>query len=57
MPRKQGKAVSESNGPVSQHNESGSDQLALTDMYRLFEEIFDRQLKLTESHFDPQDEI
>ena len=39
MPRKEGKAVPEGNGPVPQHDEFGPDQPTLADIYRLFEEI------------------
>ena len=52
MPRKQGKAVPEGNGPVPQQDEFGPDQPTLVDIYRLLEERFDRQLNLMKSHFD-----
>ena len=46
MPRKWSKAVPEGNGPVPQYEEFGSNQPILADLYRLFEEIFGRQLKM-----------
>ena len=50
------KAVAESNGPVPHQDEFGPDQPTLADVYRLFEESFDRQLKIMKSRFDQQDE-
>ena len=41
MPRKEGKAVPEGNGPVPQQKEFGSDQPTLADVYRMMEELFD----------------
>ena len=46
MPRNWSKAVPEDNGLVPQQEEFGSDQPTLADIYRLFEESFDRQLKI-----------
>ena len=54
MPRNCIKAVPEGNGPVPQE-ESRSDQFMLADVYRCFEERFDRQLEIMESHFDRQE--
>ena len=42
MPRKQGKAISESNGPVPYHDEFGSREPMMADLYRMFEKQFDR---------------
>ena len=56
MPWNWRKAVPEDNGPVPQQEKIGLDQLTLADVYRLFEERFDRQLKLIKSRFDRQDE-
>ena len=42
MPRKQSKAVPEGNGPVLHHDEFGSDESMMADIYRLLEEILDR---------------
>ena len=56
MPRKQGKVVPEGSGPVPQHDEFGPEQPKLVDMYRVFEERFDRQLNIIKIHFDQQDE-
>ena len=36
MPRKEGEAVREGNGPVPQHEEFGSDQPTLADVYHFF---------------------
>ena len=55
MPRNWSKAVPEGNGPVPQHDEFGPDQLTLTDMYRLFEERFNRQLNRMRTYYDQQD--
>ena len=57
MPRKWSKVVSEGNDPVPQEEEYGSDQPTLAHVYRLFEERFDRQLKVMKSHFDKLDEL
>ena len=57
MPRKRSKAVLEGNGPVPQQEEFRSDQPTLVDVYRLFEERFDRQQKVMKSHFDKLDEF
>ena len=56
MPRKASKAVSEGNGPVPQKEELGSSQLTWGDMYRLYEERFDRQLKRMDSFSDRMDD-
>ena len=52
MPRKDCEAVSEGNGPVPQQEEFGSGESTLVDVYRLFEEGFDRQQKIMDSFFD-----
>ena len=52
MPQKQGEAVPEDDDSVPRHDELGPDQPILADIYRLFEEIFDRQLNLMKRHFD-----
>ena len=51
------KAVPEGNVLVHQQDEFGSDQPTLADTYRLFDEIFVRQLKLMKSQFDKLDEF
>ena len=55
MPRKWSKAVHKGNGPVPQQEEFESDQPTLADVYRLFEESFDRQVKKKTSRFGPQE--
>ena len=57
MPRKGSEAVPESNGPVPQQEEFGSGHPMLADVYRLFEERFERQLKGVKSHLDKMDEL
>ena len=57
MPQTISKAVPEGNGSVPQQEEFGSDQPTLANVYRLFEERFDRQLKVMKSHFDKLDEL
>ena len=57
MLRKENEAVPEGNGPARQQEEFGSDQPMLADLYRLFEERFDRQLKIMKSCFEKMDEI
>ena len=52
MPRKESEAVPEGGGPVPQQEEFGSSGPALADIHRLFEERFDRQLKIMGSCFD-----
>ena len=52
MPRKESEAVPEGNGPVPKQEELGSDQPTLADIYQLFEERFERQLKRVKSHLD-----
>ena len=46
MPRKESETVPEGNGPIPQQEESGSGHLTLADLYRLFEESFNGQLKI-----------
>ena len=55
IPRNWSKAVPKGNGPVPQQEEFGPDQPTLADVYRLFEESFDRQLKIMKSRFDQQE--
>ena len=55
MPRKESEAVTEGNGPVPQQEEFGSSEPTLADVYRLFEERFDRQQKRMDSFFDGVD--
>ena len=55
MPRKESKAILEGNGPVPQQEEFGSREPTLADVYRLFEERFDRQQKRMDSFFDGMD--
>ena len=55
MPRKENEAVPEGNGPVPRQEDFGSDQPTLADVYRLFEEIFERQLEGVKSHLDKMD--
>ena len=57
MQRKQGKAIPEGNGHVPQNDEFEPDQPTLADIYRLFEEMFDRQLNVMKSCFDRLDEL
>ena len=45
MPRKQGKAVLEHNGPVPHHDRFGSREPTMADLDRMFEEPFDRMDK------------
>ena len=52
MPRNWSKAVPEGNGPVPQREEFGPDQPTLADVYRLFEESFNRQLKIMDELTD-----
>ena len=52
MLRNESEAVSEGNGLVPQQEEFRSGELTLVDVYRLFEERFDRQHKIMESCFD-----
>ena len=42
MPRKRSKAVPEGSGPVPHHDEFGSDQPTMADLYRMIEERFDK---------------
>ena len=55
MSRNGSKAIPEGNGPVPHKEEFGRDQPTLADVYRLFEESFNRNLKLMKSHLDQQD--
>ena len=55
MPRNWSKAVHEGNRSVPQQEELGSDQPTLVNVYRLFEESFDRRLKIMKSRFDQQE--
>ena len=52
-------AVPEGNGPAPHHNEFGSDEPTMTDIYRLFGKRFDRVKKnlfdKMTSHFDRQE--
>ena len=57
MPRIENKAVPESSGPVPLQEEFGSGEPTLADLYRLFKERFDRQLKIMKSCFVKMDEI
>ena len=54
MSRKENEAVPVGNGPVPQQEEFGSGEPTLADVYRLFEERFDRQQKIMDSRFDKQ---
>ena len=42
MPRKWSKAVPEGNDLVPRHDEFGSDEPTIVDLYRMLEESFDR---------------
>ena len=57
MPRKESEAVPEGNGSVPQQEEFGSGEPTLADVYRLFEERFDRQQKIMDSCFDRQENM
>ena len=52
MPRNRRKAVPKGNAPVPYKEDFGPDQPTMADVYRMFEEIFDRQLNLMKSRFD-----
>ena len=52
MPRKESEAVPEGDGPVPQQEEFGFGEPTLADVYRLFEERFDKQQKRMDSFFD-----
>ena len=52
MPQKESEPVSEGNAPVPQQEEFGSGEPALADVYRLFEERFDRQQKIMHNCLD-----
>ena len=45
MPQKKNKAVPDCNGLVPYHDEFGSDQLTMADLYRIIKERFDRSDK------------
>ena len=56
MPRNRRKAVPEDNGPVPHHDELVPDQATIVaDIYRLFEQRFDRKLNRLEIHFDQRE--
>ena len=55
MSRNWSKAIPEGIGLVPQQEEFVSDQPALADVYRLFEESFDRWLKIMKSRFGQQE--
>ena len=55
MPRKVSEAVPEGNGPVPHQEEFGSGEPMLADVYRLFEERFDKQQKIMDSFFNGMD--
>ena len=55
MLRKESEAVPEGKCPVPQQEEFGSGEPTLADVYRLFEEIFDRQQERMDSFFDGMD--
>ena len=57
MPRKESEAVPEGNGPVPQQEKFGSGEPTLADVYRRFEERFDRQQKIMDSCLDRQQKI
>ena len=52
MPRNWSKAVPESNGPVPQKEEFGSDQPTLADVYRMIEKLFDKSDRIMDEHAD-----
>ena len=52
---KESEAVPEGKCPVPQQEEFGSGEPTLADVYRLFEEIFDRQQERMDSFFDGMD--
>ena len=56
MRRNWSKAVPGGNGPVPKQEELVPDQPTVVDVYRLFEETYDRQLKVM-SHSDKLDEL
>ena len=57
MPRMENKAIPEGNGSAPQQEEYGSGKPTLANLYRLFEERFDRQMKIVKSCFEKMDEI
>ena len=52
---KESEAVPEGKCPVPQQEEFGSGEPTLADVYRLFEEKFDRQQERMDSFFDGMD--
>ena len=52
MSRNRSKAVSEGNDPVPYHDEFGSGEPAMADLYRILEETFDTMLARMRSLFD-----
>ena len=57
MPRKESEAVPGGNGPILQQEEFEPGEPTLADVYRLFEEKFDRQQKIMDSCLDRQQKI
>ena len=55
MLRKESEVVPEGNCPAPQQEEFGSGEPTLADVYRLFEETFDRQHKRMDIVFDGMD--
>ena len=55
MPRNWSKAVHDDNGLVPQQENFGPDQPTPADVCRLFEERFDKQLKIAKSRFGQQE--
>ena len=52
MRRKENKVIPQANDPIPLQEEFGADQPTLADLYRGFEEVLDRQLKIMKSCFD-----
>ena len=57
MPQNWSKVVPEGNWPVPRQEEFGSDQPTLADVYRVFGERFETQLKGVKSHIGKMDEL
>ena len=57
MPRNRSKAVPKGDGPVPHQETFEPVQPTLADVSRLFEESFDRQLKIMKSRFDKQEKM
>ena len=55
MPQKESEAVPKGNGPIPRQEKFGPDKLTQADVYRLFEERFERQLQGGKSHLDKMD--